>query len=148
MNFFSTLGLIASIKTLNKIYKKILCSVDFTKLALKILRLISKTPPPTFSNRRYNFNASSAKPILWYTIIISFLGSKEDVWSGGEESLFRVLYRGVHQFLMLVGLKDNILNGLVKRHWIICKRFLTIHEIWNFKNFKCLFFKLCHYPRI
>ena len=46
-NFFSTLGLIASIK--NKIYEKILYSVSFTKEVIKILCLISKDKlPPKF----------------------------------------------------------------------------------------------------
>ena len=60
------LGLIASIKNLfNKIYRKILHSVGFTKQTLKFMRLISKPHPYTFAN-----SASSVKPTLLYTILL------------------------------------------------------------------------------
>ena len=54
LNFFSTLGLIAQLKTLTK-YTTKYCTVSFTKLALKFCVY----PPPLFPICRQNYNVDS-----------------------------------------------------------------------------------------
>ena len=63
LNFFSTLGFIASIKNIKQNIRDNIVQYWFYETSIKILRLINKAPPPLLLICRQNFNADSVKPI-------------------------------------------------------------------------------------